>query len=61
MIPDTELKRLASAAIIGDSSQPVKGNSTPAVSEMPSALYTKAKARFCFMLTMVLFEMPHAF
>ena len=35
---DTELRLMASAAIIGDSSQPVNGNSTPAASGTPSAL-----------------------
>lgn len=37
-ITDAELRLIASAAIIGDSSQPVIGNSTPAASGMPRAL-----------------------
>ncbi len=39
---DTELKLIASAAIIGDGSCPVTGYSTPAASGMPSALETTA-------------------
>lgn len=35
---DAELRLIASAAIIGDSNQPVNGNSTPAASGTPSAL-----------------------
>ena len=35
---DSELKLMAKAAIIGDSSHPVKGYSTPAASGTPSAL-----------------------
>ena len=35
---DAELRLIASAAIIGESSQPVSGYSTPAASGMPSAL-----------------------
>jgi hypothetical protein len=38
VITDTELKLIASAAIIGDNSQPVSGYSNPAASGMPSAL-----------------------
>ena len=34
---DTELWLMASAAIIGDSSQPVNGNNTPAASGTPRA------------------------
>ena len=37
-ITDAELRLIASAAIIGDSSQPVNGYSTPAASGTPSAL-----------------------
>ena len=37
-ITDAELKLIASAAIIGDSSQPVNGYSTPAASGTPIAL-----------------------
>ena len=37
-ITDTELKLIASAAISGDSSQPVNGYSTPAARGIPSAL-----------------------
>jgi hypothetical protein len=37
-ITDTELKLMAKAAIIGDSSHPVNGYSAPAASGMPSAL-----------------------
>jgi hypothetical protein len=37
-ITQTELKLIASAAIIGDSNQPVNGYSTPAASGMPIAL-----------------------
>ena len=37
-ITDTELRLMASAAIIGASNQPVNGNSTPAASGTPSAL-----------------------
>ena len=36
-ITEAELRLIASAAIIGDSSQPVNGNSTPAASGTPSA------------------------
>ena len=35
---DAELKLIASAAIIGDSNQPVNGYNTPAASGTPSAL-----------------------
>ena len=35
---DTELRLMASAAITGESSQPVNGYSTPAASGTPSAL-----------------------
>ncbi len=35
---DTELRLMASAALIGESSQPVNGYSTPAASGTPSAL-----------------------
>lgn len=38
LITDTELRLIASAAIIGDKSQPVKGKSTPAANGTPSAL-----------------------
>ena len=38
LITDTELRLMARAAIIGDSSHPVNGNSTPAASGTPSAL-----------------------
>jgi len=37
-ITEAELRLIASAAIIGDSSQPVSGYSTPAASGMPSPL-----------------------
>ena len=35
---EAELRLIARAAIMGDNSQPVKGNSTPAASGTPSAL-----------------------
>ncbi|CAN5805465.1 hypothetical protein BH11PSE8_BH11PSE8_21870 [soil metagenome] len=35
---EAELRLMATAAISGDSSQPVRGNSTPAASGMPSEL-----------------------
>jgi hypothetical protein len=38
VITDTELRLIASAAIIGDRSCPVSGYSTPAAKGMPSAL-----------------------
>ena len=38
LITETELRLIASAAIMGDKSQPVNGNSTPAASGTPSAL-----------------------
>ncbi len=38
LITETELRLIASAAIMGDSSQPVNGYSRPAASGMPSAL-----------------------
>ena len=38
LITEAELRLIASAAIIGDSSQPVKGNSTPAASGNPRVL-----------------------
>jgi len=38
VITETELRLIASAATIGDSSQPVNGNSTPAASGTPNAL-----------------------
>jgi DNA-binding PadR family transcriptional regulator len=38
VMTDAELRLIASAAIIGDSSQPVRGYSTPAASGIPSAL-----------------------
>ncbi len=44
---------MASAAINGDSNQPVSGYSTPAAIGIPRALYKKAKARFCFMFLTV--------
>ena len=53
MITETELKLIARAAIMGDSNQPVKGYNTPAAIGMPSALYAKAKPKFCFMLATV--------
>lgn len=37
-ITEAELRLIASAATIGDSSQPVNGNSSPAASGTPSAL-----------------------
>ena len=52
-ITDAELRLIASAAIKGDSSQPVNGYNTPAAIGMPSALYKKANTRFCFMLPTV--------
>ena len=38
LITDTELKLMAAAAIIGDSSRPKKGYSTPAAIGTPSTL-----------------------
>ena len=38
VITEAELRLIASAAIIGDSNQPVNGNSSPAASGTPSAL-----------------------
>src|SRR5690606_38767810 len=55
-ITEAELRLIASAAIIGDSSQPVTGYSTPAASGMPRALYRNANSRFCFMLRTVATE-----
>lgn len=43
---DTELKLMARAAIMGDSSQPVSGYSTPAAMGMPSVLYRRANRKF---------------
>ena len=37
-ITETELKLMATAANIGDSSQPVSGNNKPAASGTPNAL-----------------------
>ena len=53
LMADTELKLIASAAIIGESRSPVNGWSSPAARGMPSALQTKAKARFRRMLRTV--------
>ena len=36
LITDTELRLIAKAPIIGDKSQPVNGNSTPAANGTPS-------------------------
>ena len=52
-ITDAELNLMASAASIGDSSQPVNGYSTSAAMGMPSALYRNAKLRFWRMLATV--------
>ena len=38
LMTETELRLMASAAIIGDSNQPVNGNNTPAASGTPSML-----------------------
>jgi len=38
LITETEIRLIARAAIIGDSVQPVNGNSTPAASGTPSEL-----------------------
>jgi len=38
VMTETELKLMASAAIIGESSHPVKGYSTPAANGTPSEL-----------------------
>ena len=38
LITDTELKLMAAAAIIGESSRPKKGYSTPAITGAPGAL-----------------------
>jgi hypothetical protein len=38
LITETELRLIASAPIMGDNSQPVNGNSTPAASGTPSRL-----------------------
>ena len=50
---DAELRLIASAAIIGESSQPVKGYSTPAATGTPRPLYKKANNRFSFILRTV--------
>ena len=46
LITDTELKLIAAAAIMGDSSSPKTGYKTPAATGMPTELYIKAKNRF---------------
>ena len=48
MQTETELKLMAAAAIIGLSRIPKTGNKIPAATGTPSALYIKAKNRFCF-------------
>lgn len=53
LITDTELKLIAAAAIIGESSKPKNGYSNPAATGTPSMLYTKAKNRFCRILRIV--------
>ena len=55
-ITETELKLMAGAAIIGDSSQPVNGYSKPVASDIPGALYANAKPKFCFILATVTLE-----
>ena|SRR5438105_2038245 len=50
---DTELIAMAAPEKIGESSRPNSGSSTPAAMGTPSALYRKAKKRFCFTLRMV--------
>ena len=57
-ITETELKLIASAAIIGESSAPVIGYSNPAAIGMPKVLYAKAKNKFCliFLITFLLSE-----
>jgi len=57
---EAELRLMASAAINGESSQPVNGNRTPAATGMPSALYRNANNRFCFMLRTVDTDSPRA-
>ena len=51
---------MASAAIMGDSSQPVSLYNKPAAVGMSNALLIKANPRFCFMLATVAFERPSA-
>jgi hypothetical protein len=46
---ETELRLIAAAAIMGLSSTPNTGYSTPAAMGIPSTLYMKAKNRFCLM------------
>ena len=53
---ETELKLMAAAANIGLSRMPKKGYRTPAATGTPSALYTKAKNRFCLMFFIVALE-----
>ena len=53
-ITETELKLIASAAIIGESSNPKAGYSTPAAIGIPSTLYPRAKNRFCLMFRITL-------
>jgi hypothetical protein len=53
VMTDTELKLMAAAAIIGDSSNPKMGYATPAAIGTPAELYTNAKNRFCLMLAIV--------
>lgn len=45
-ITDTELKLIATAAIMGDNKIPKTGYKTPAATGMPSVLYKKAKSKF---------------
>src|SRR5438132_13328514 len=49
----TELRLIAALAIIGLSSRPANGYSTPAAIGTASALKTKAKNKFCRMLRIV--------
>ena len=46
-ITETELKLIASAAIIGDNKIPKKGNNNPAAIGTPNRLYTNEKNKFC--------------
>ena len=45
-ITETELKLIATAAIMGDNKIPNIGYKRPAATGMPSTLYMKAKPRF---------------
>src|SRR3990167_3519211 len=53
---ETELVAMAAAARIGLSSQPKKGNRTPAATGIRAVLYAYAQKRFCLMFRIVAFE-----